>query len=69
MFLLNILKLLNFDGNNIKDITLNSLRDQLGIVTQQSILFNDTVFNNIAFGVETATEEEVMHAAKIANAH
>lgn len=57
------------DGNNVKDITLFSLRDQLGIVTQQSILFNDTVFNNIAFGVECASEEDVIHAAKIANAH
>ena len=57
------------DGNNIKDVKLNSLRDQLGIVTQQSILFNDTVFNNIAFGVESATDQEVIHAAKIANAH
>jgi len=57
------------DGNNIKDLSLISLRDQLGIVTQQSILFNDTVFNNIAFGVESATLEEVIHAAKIANAH
>ena len=57
------------DGDNIKDVTLTSLRDQLGIVTQQSILFNDSVFNNIAFGVDSATEEEVIHAAKIANAH
>ena len=57
------------DGNNIKNVTLKSLRDQLGIVTQQSILFNDSVFNNIAFGVDTATEEGVIHAAKIANAH
>lgn len=57
------------DGNNVKDVTLKSLRDQLGIVTQQSILFNDTVFNNIAFGVESTTEEDVIQAAKIANAH
>jgi ATP-binding cassette, subfamily B, bacterial MsbA len=51
--------------NNLR---LNSLRNLLGIVTQQSILFNDTVFNNIAFGIE-ASEEEVIRAAKIANAH
>jgi len=60
---------IQLDGTNIIDLSLSSLRDQLGIVTQQSILFNDTVFNNIAFGVETATEEEVVKAAKIANAH
>ena len=60
---------IQLDGNNIKDISLKSLRDKLGIVTQQSILFNDTVFNNIAFGVEKATEDEVIRAAKIANAH
>lgn len=41
----------------------------MGIVTQESILFNDTVFNNIAFGIENATEEQVIDAAKIANAH
>jgi len=58
-----------FDGNNIKNVTLTSLRDQLGIVTQQSILFNDNVYNNIAFGVDSATKEEVIQAAKIANAH
>jgi len=57
------------DGYNIKDITMHSLRDQLGIVTQQSILFNDTVFNNIALGVENATIEDIVSAAKIANAH
>jgi ABC-type multidrug transport system fused ATPase/permease subunit len=57
------------DGVNIKNVTLKSLRDQLGIVTQQSILFNDTVFNNIAFGVPNATKEQVIEAAKIANAH
>jgi ATP-binding cassette, subfamily B, bacterial MsbA len=56
------------DGQNIQQLTLHSLRNLLGIVTQQSILFNDTVFNNIAFGIE-ASEEEVIRAAKIANAH
>ncbi len=56
------------DGKDIKDITAKSLRQQLGIVTQESILFNDTVYNNLAFGI-SATKEEVMQAAKIANAH
>ena len=57
------------DGENIKDYRLDDLRKMMGIVTQESILFNDTVFNNIAFGMESATEEDVINAAKIANAH
>ena len=57
------------DGKNLKEFDLQALRSQMGIVTQESILFNDTVFNNIAFGVEGATEEQVMEAATIANAH
>ena len=57
------------DGKNIKDIKVESLRKLMGIVTQESILFNDTVLNNIAFGVENINEEEVIKAAKIANAH
>jgi ATP-binding cassette subfamily B protein/subfamily B ATP-binding cassette protein MsbA len=57
------------DGTNIKDVSLNDLRSLIGIVTQEAILFNDTFFNNIAFGVEHATREEVVKAAKIANAH
>ncbi len=57
-----------FDGQDITRITPASLREQMGIVTQESILFNDTIFNNIAFGTDT-TEEEVIAAAKIANAH
>lgn len=56
------------DGLDLRSITTKSLRDQMGIVTQESILFNDTIFNNIAFGTE-ATEEQVIAAAKIANAH
>ena len=60
---------ITIDGHNLKDITVHSLRDKLGIVTQQSILFNDTVYNNIAFGVEATTMEDVVAAAKIANAH
>lgn len=57
------------DGVNIKDYKLHDLREQLGVVNQESILFNDTVYNNIAFGMPSATEEEVIRAAKIANAH
>lgn len=57
------------DGVNLKDMTLRSLRSMIGNVNQEAILFNDTIFNNIAFGVEGATEEQVIAAAKIANAH
>lgn len=57
------------DGVNIKDITKNSLRRLIGLVTQDSILFNDTVGNNIALGKENAGKEEIVEAAKIANAH
>ena len=57
------------DGIDIRRVRLSSLRRLLGVVTQESILFNDTVFNNIAFGMETATEEDVIKAAKVANAH
>ncbi len=57
------------DQNNIKDLTKKSLRDLIGLVTQDSILFNDTVKNNISLGKENATEEEIIAAAKIANAH
>lgn len=57
------------DGVNIKDMRVSDLRGLMGVVTQESILFNDTVFNNIAFGMENATEEEVIAAAKIANAN
>jgi ABC-type multidrug transport system fused ATPase/permease subunit len=57
------------DGVNIKDYRLHDLRALLGIVTQEPVLFNDTIFNNIAFGMEHATREEVENAARIANAH
>jgi subfamily B ATP-binding cassette protein MsbA len=57
------------DGIDLKDIATATWRSQLGIVTQESILFNDTVFNNIAFGIAGVTEAQVMEAAKIANAH
>lgn len=57
------------DGRNIKDYTLGSLIAQMGIVTQEAILFNDSVYNNIAFGMENVKREDVIEAAKIANAH
>lgn len=57
------------DGTDLREFLPSDLRSLMGIVTQESILFNDTVFNNIAFGIEGATEVEVMEAAKIANAH
>lgn len=57
------------DGNDYKDLTVQSIRSQMGTVNQESFLFNDTIFNNIAFGKPDATEEEVIAAAKIANAH
>ena len=57
------------DDVNIKDATLNDLRGLMGNVNQEAILFNDTFFNNIAFGVENATMEQVIEAAKVANAH
>ena len=56
------------DGHDVRDCTLHSVRAQMGIVTQESILFNDTIYNNIKFNTE-ATEQEVIAAAKAANAH
>lgn len=58
-----------FDETNIKHVTTKSLRKMLGIVSQEPVLFNDTVFNNIAFGLDNVSEKEVMEAARIANAH
>jgi subfamily B ATP-binding cassette protein MsbA len=58
-----------FDGVDIKTLKMDSIRSQMGVVNQDSILFNDTIFNNIAFGRPNATEAEVLAAAKIANAH
>ena len=58
-----------FDGEDVRNISQDSLRAQMGLVSQESILFNDTIFNNIAFANERATKEEVEQAAKIANAH
>ena len=60
---------ITIDGVNIKDFRIKELRSLIGNVNQEAILFNDTIFNNIAFGVEGATMEQVVAAAKIANAH
>lgn len=57
------------DGINVKDLGVHDLRQLIGNVNQEAILFNDSFYNNIAFGVENATPEEVENAAKIANAH
>lgn len=57
------------DGINVKDLKVKDLRSLMGNVNQEAILFNDTIFNNIAFGVEGATREQVEEAARIANAH
>ena len=57
------------DGIPLPDYEIESLRKHMGVVTQESILFNDTIFNNIAFGMEQVNEEDVIHAAKVANAH
>lgn len=57
------------DGNSVKDYKIQDLRNLIGYVNQDPILFNDTFFNNIAFGVDHATEEEVINAAMVANAH
>jgi subfamily B ATP-binding cassette protein MsbA len=57
------------DGMNIKDFALHSVRNQISIVTQEPILFNDTISNNIKLGKPEATEEEIINAAKVANAH
>lgn len=60
---------LSIDGIELTDLKIEDLRSLMGIVNQESILFNDTIFNNIAFGIPEATEESVISAAKVANAH
>jgi ABC-type multidrug transport system fused ATPase/permease subunit len=57
------------DGLNIKDLRLKNLRNMMGIVTQEAVLFNDTIYNNIVFGLENINEQQVIAAAKAANAH
>ena len=60
---------ISVDGIPLPEIKLSDLRGLIGVVSQESILFNDTIFNNIAFGIEGASQEAVERAAKIANAH
>ena len=60
---------ITIDGTDIRDLSLHSLRSLMGNVNQEAILFNDTFYNNITFGVKDATREQVIAAAKIANAH
>lgn len=60
---------ISIDGTDIRNLKIKNLRSLIGNVNQEAILFNDTIFNNIAFGVENATMEDVIAAAKIANAH
>jgi subfamily B ATP-binding cassette protein MsbA len=57
------------DGHDVRDVQLEHLRHLMGVVSQESILFNDSIFNNIALGKPEASAEEVIRAAKIANAH
>ena len=57
------------DGVNVKDMGLHDLRSLIGNVNQEAILFNDSFRNNISFGVDNATQEQIENAAKIANAH
>ena len=57
------------DGHDVRDISIDSLRKQIGIVSQQPILFNDTIASNIAYGVPDASREEIIEAAKLVNAH
>ena len=60
---------IRIDGTDIRDATLDSLRSQVGIVPQETILFNGTVYDNILYGRLDATKEEIIEAAKAANAH
>ena len=60
---------LTIDGKDVRELAVKDLRSLMGNVNQDPILFNDTIYNNIAFGVEGATQEQVIAAAKIANAH
>ena len=57
------------DGHDVRDISVDSLRRQIGIVSQQPILFNDTIANNIAYGMPSASREQIVEAAKLVNAH
>lgn len=58
-----------FDGQDVRDLDIESVRNLIGIVDQEAVLFNDTIFNNIAFGLDNVRQEDVERAARIANAH
>ena len=60
---------IEIDGKDIRSVKLADLRDRMGIVSQEAILFNDTIYNNIVFGLENVTAEQVETAARVANAH
>jgi subfamily B ATP-binding cassette protein MsbA len=60
---------ITIDGIPIRDLVIEDLRGLMGIVTQETILFNDSVFNNIAFGMANVSEEDVIAASRVANAH
>lgn len=60
---------ITIDGIDIRDYKIEDLRNLMGIVTQESVLFNDTIFNNISFGMDSVEEKDVIEAARIANAH
>ena len=60
---------ISIDGTDIRDLKVHDLRELMGNVNQEAILFNDTFYNNITFGVPSATMEQVVEAARIANAH
>ncbi len=60
---------ITIDGHDVRDLKISGLRSLIGNVNQEAILFNDSIFNNIAFGVENATMEQVQAAAEVANAH
>ena len=60
---------ITIDGKDVREVDIKELRNLFGIVNQEPILFNDTIYNNIAFGTKLVTQEEVIRAAKIANAH
>ena len=59
----------SIDGIDVRQIELQSLRDKIGIVTQETILFNDTIRNNISYGNRNVSSDEIINAAKVANAH
>jgi subfamily B ATP-binding cassette protein MsbA len=61
--------IITVDGISLREIELTDLRNLIGVVTQDNFLFNDTIYNNIAFGTENTTEQQVIAAAKVANAH